>query len=117
MALTLLWIVCHGLASVKFIQHVLHTFPKCASFGMPLHFLCSFSWILLAKTVFFLNFVIYVICFCLGEALLVTAGFVVYFGDMFAFTISKVTTIHSLHHFSWSILLFTVNVKKFMCGI
>ncbi|KAK9068629.1 hypothetical protein SSX86_012744 [Deinandra increscens subsp. villosa] len=58
MALTLLWIICHGLAAVKFIQHVLHTFPACASFG---------------------------------EALLVTAGFVVYFGDMFAFTISKIS--------------------------
>ncbi|KAK1426274.1 hypothetical protein QVD17_14944 [Tagetes erecta] len=58
MALTLLWIVCHGFAAVKFIQHVLHTFPACASFG---------------------------------EALLVTAGFVVYFGDMFAFTIAKIS--------------------------
>nr|XP_043609524.1 dolichol kinase EVAN [Erigeron canadensis] len=55
---TLLWIVCHGLAAVKFIQHVLHTFPACVSFG---------------------------------EALLVTAGFVVYFGDMFAFTIAKIS--------------------------
>ncbi|XP_024983399.1 dolichol kinase EVAN isoform X1 [Cynara cardunculus var. scolymus] len=58
LALTLLWIVCHGLAAVKFIQHVLHTFPACASFG---------------------------------EALLVTAGFVVYFGDMFAFTLAKIS--------------------------
>ncbi|XP_076946458.1 dolichol kinase EVAN-like [Bidens hawaiensis] len=58
MALTLFWIVFHGLAAIKFIQHVLHTFPACASFG---------------------------------EALLVTTGFVVYFGDMFAVTIAKIT--------------------------
>ncbi|XP_071690375.1 dolichol kinase EVAN [Rutidosis leptorrhynchoides] len=57
-ALTLLWIICHGLTAVKFFQHVLLTFPACASFG---------------------------------EALLVTAGFVVYFGDMFAFTIAKIS--------------------------
>ncbi|KAI7746279.1 hypothetical protein M8C21_024353 [Ambrosia artemisiifolia] len=58
LALTLFWIVCHGLTAVKFIQHVLNTFPACASFG---------------------------------EALLVTAGFVVYFGDMFAVTIAKIS--------------------------
>ncbi|KAI3738671.1 hypothetical protein L2E82_28751 [Cichorium intybus] len=56
--LNLLWAVSHGLAAVKFIQHVLKTFPACASFG---------------------------------EALLVTSGFVVYFGDMFAYTISKIS--------------------------
>ncbi|CAI9268446.1 unnamed protein product [Lactuca saligna] len=60
MALTLLWIVCHGVSAVKFIQHVLNTFPACASFG---------------------------------EALLVTAGFVVYFGDMFACTTARLSSI------------------------
>ncbi|XP_052627303.1 dolichol kinase EVAN [Lactuca sativa] len=60
MALTLLWIVCHGVSAVKFIQHVLNTFPSCASFG---------------------------------EALLVTAGFVVYFGDMFACTTARLSSI------------------------
>ncbi|CAK9158537.1 unnamed protein product [Ilex paraguariensis] len=55
--LMLLWVLCHGLAAVKLIQHFLHTFPACAS---------------------------------IGEALLVTTGLVVYFGDMFACTVAKV---------------------------
>ncbi|KAK7844225.1 dolichol kinase evan [Quercus suber] len=56
--LKLLWVLLHGLAAVKLIQHVLSTFPSCAS---------------------------------IGEALLVTAGIVLYFGDMLAWTIAKVT--------------------------
>ncbi|XP_030958909.1 dolichol kinase EVAN isoform X1 [Quercus lobata] len=56
--LRLLWVLLHGLAAVKLIQHVLSTFPSCAS---------------------------------IGEALLVTAGIVLYFGDMLACTIAKVT--------------------------
>ncbi|KAM4096476.1 hypothetical protein ACJW30_08G107700 [Castanea mollissima] len=56
--LKLLWVLLHGLAAVKLIQHVLSTFPSCAS---------------------------------IGEALLVTAGIVLYFGDMLACTIAKVT--------------------------
>ncbi|KAK9266375.1 hypothetical protein L1049_027343 [Liquidambar formosana] len=56
-ALKLLWVLCHGLAAVKLIQHVLNTFPSCAS---------------------------------IGEALLVTAGLVLYFGDMLACTIAKI---------------------------
>ncbi|KAL8214325.1 hypothetical protein R6Q57_003774 [Mikania cordata] len=75
MALTLFWIVCHGLAAVKFIQHVLHTFPACASFG---------------------------------EALLVTAGFVVYFGDMFAFTIAKISN----HLVSYGLYSITYGVPR-----
>ncbi|KAE8037782.1 hypothetical protein FH972_010344 [Carpinus fangiana] len=55
--LKLLWVLCHGLAAVKLIQHFLSTFPSCAS---------------------------------IGEALLVTGGLVLYFGDMLACTIVKV---------------------------
>ncbi|KAI5666360.1 hypothetical protein M9H77_16213 [Catharanthus roseus] len=57
MAITLLWIVCHGLAAVKLIRDILHMFPACAS---------------------------------IGEALLVTTGLVMYFGDMFAYTVAKI---------------------------
>ncbi|KAK8469673.1 hypothetical protein PHAVU_005G131900 [Phaseolus vulgaris] len=32
-ALKLAWVFCHGLASVKLIQHFLKTFPSCASIG------------------------------------------------------------------------------------
>jgi len=32
--LKLLWVLCHGLAAVKLIQHFLNTFPSCASIGM-----------------------------------------------------------------------------------
>ncbi|CAK9165873.1 unnamed protein product [Ilex paraguariensis] len=56
-AVMLLWVLCHGLAAVKLIQHVLHTFPACAS---------------------------------IGEALLVTTGLVIYFGDMLACTVVKI---------------------------
>ncbi|TYI48863.1 hypothetical protein E1A91_D13G277100v1 [Gossypium mustelinum] len=56
-ALKLLWLLCHGFAAVKLIQHLLNTFPCCAS---------------------------------IGEALLLTSGLVLYFGDMLACTISKV---------------------------
>lgn len=55
--LMLLWVLSHGLAAVRLLQHVLHTFPACAS---------------------------------IGEALLVTAGLVLYFGDMFACTAVKI---------------------------
>jgi len=33
-ALKLAWVFCHGLASVKLIQHFLKTFPSCASIGI-----------------------------------------------------------------------------------
>lgn len=56
-ALKWLWILFHGFASVKLIQHLLCTFPYCAS---------------------------------IGEALLVTGGLVLYFGDMLACSIAKV---------------------------
>ncbi|MCE3217029.1 hypothetical protein HAX54_010112 [Datura stramonium] len=46
----LVWLLCHGFASVKLIKHSQHSFPACAS---------------------------------IGEALLGSAGFVIYFGDMF----------------------------------
>ncbi|XP_031386614.1 dolichol kinase EVAN isoform X2 [Punica granatum] len=51
------WVLSHGFAAVKLIQHLLHTFPSCAS---------------------------------IGEALLVTAGLVLYFGDMLTCTFVKV---------------------------
>ncbi|KAJ9188805.1 hypothetical protein P3X46_000167 [Hevea brasiliensis] len=54
--LKLLWVLFHGFAAVKLVQHLLNTFPSCAS---------------------------------IGEALLVTTGLVLYFGDMLACTISK----------------------------
>ncbi|XP_062007346.1 dolichol kinase EVAN [Rosa rugosa] len=57
-ALKLLWMLCHGLAVVKLIQHVFRTFPSCAS---------------------------------IGEACLVASGLVLYFGDMLAYTIAKVS--------------------------
>ncbi|KAF5937691.1 hypothetical protein HYC85_025197, partial [Camellia sinensis] len=56
-ALKLLWVLCEGFAAVKLIQHVVRTFPFCAS---------------------------------IGEALLVTSGLVIYFGDMFALTFAKI---------------------------
>ncbi|XAR60004.1 Dolichol kinase [Bertholletia excelsa] len=68
LALKLLWLLCQGFAAVRLIQHVLHTFPYCAS---------------------------------IGEALLVTSGLVLYFGDMFTLTYSK---IHG--HLTSSALLF-----------
>lgn len=37
--LRLLWVLCHGFASVKLIQHLLNTFPSCASIGM--HFIIT----------------------------------------------------------------------------
>ncbi|KAL6223210.1 hypothetical protein ACLB2K_006599 [Fragaria x ananassa] len=57
-ALKLSWMLCHGLAVVKLIQHVFRTFPSCAS---------------------------------VGEACLVASGLVLYFGDMLAYTIAKVS--------------------------
>ncbi|KAH7542681.1 dolichol kinase EVAN [Ziziphus jujuba] len=56
--LKLLWMLSHGFAAVKLIQHLLNTFPSCAS---------------------------------IGEALLVTSGLVLYFGDMMALTIVKLS--------------------------
>ncbi|KAF9607305.1 hypothetical protein IFM89_033850 [Coptis chinensis] len=55
----LFWIFSHGLAAVKLIQHILSTFPSCAS---------------------------------IGEALLVTAGIILYLGDMLAYTLLKINT-------------------------
>ncbi|CAI0397956.1 unnamed protein product [Linum tenue] len=55
-ATNLLWVLFHGLATVKLMQHLLETFPSCAS---------------------------------IGETLLVTAGLVLYFGDISACTIAK----------------------------
>ncbi|KAJ8751546.1 hypothetical protein K2173_016781 [Erythroxylum novogranatense] len=50
------WVISHGCASVILLQHLLNTFPSCAS---------------------------------IGEALLVTASLVLYFGDMMACTFEK----------------------------
>ncbi|KAM7279430.1 hypothetical protein ACFE04_006564 [Oxalis oulophora] len=57
-ALKSLWVLCHGVAAVRLIKHLLNSFPSCAS---------------------------------IGEALLVTSGLVLYFGDMLALTIAKVS--------------------------
>ncbi|KAJ4971103.1 hypothetical protein NE237_004202 [Protea cynaroides] len=35
-AVKLVWVLCHGLAAVRLIQHILHTFPSCASIGEAL---------------------------------------------------------------------------------
>ncbi|TVU33465.1 hypothetical protein EJB05_25285 [Eragrostis curvula] len=51
-----LYLLCHGVAAVILIKHILETFPSCSSFG---------------------------------EALLVSSGLVLYFGDMLAHTLSK----------------------------
>ncbi|CAL1404192.1 unnamed protein product [Linum trigynum] len=56
MTTKLMWVLFHGLATVKLMQHLLETFPSCAS---------------------------------IGETLLVTAGLVLYFGDVSACTIAK----------------------------
>lgn len=50
------YMLCHGVAAVILIKHILEKFPSCASFG---------------------------------EALLVSGGLVLYFGDMLAHTLSK----------------------------
>ncbi|KAG9441921.1 hypothetical protein H6P81_017775 [Aristolochia fimbriata] len=57
-ALKLTWIFFQGAASVKLIQHILNTFPFCAS---------------------------------IGEAFLATCGLVLFFSDMTAFTLSKLS--------------------------
>ncbi|XP_008800540.2 dolichol kinase EVAN-like isoform X1 [Phoenix dactylifera] len=53
----LLWLLCHGLVTVFLIQHILQTFPMCAS---------------------------------IGEALLVSSGLVLYFGDILGHTVLKI---------------------------
>ncbi|ONK63743.1 uncharacterized protein A4U43_C07F18450 [Asparagus officinalis] len=58
-AFDLLWLLIHGLVTVILIQHILQTFPSCAS---------------------------------IGEALLASSGLVLYFGDMLAYTLSKIST-------------------------
>ncbi|KQJ93298.1 hypothetical protein BRADI_3g03700v3 [Brachypodium distachyon] len=50
------YLLCHGMAAVILIQHILEKFPSCSSFG---------------------------------EAILVSSGLVLYFGDMLAHTLSK----------------------------
>ena len=89
-ALKLLWLLCHGFAAMKLIQHLLNTFPCCASIGL-FHAALSICQLLspecfLLSTAkrFFMSLVF------AGEALLVTSGLVLYFGDMLACTISKV---------------------------
>ncbi|KAJ1277876.1 hypothetical protein BS78_04G036400 [Paspalum vaginatum] len=52
----MVYMLCHGLAAVILIKHILEKFPSCSSFG---------------------------------EALLVSSGLILYFGDMLAHTISK----------------------------
>ncbi|XP_050141034.1 dolichol kinase EVAN-like [Malus sylvestris] len=51
-ALKLLWMLSHGLAAVKLIQHVLRTFPSCSSIGsedkqrdLEIRYLLFFTWI------------------------------------------------------------------------
>ncbi|KAL6629819.1 hypothetical protein ACP70R_029584 [Stipagrostis hirtigluma subsp. patula] len=52
----MVYLLCHGVAAVILIKHILVKFPSCSSFG---------------------------------EALLVSSGLVLYFGDMLAHTLSK----------------------------
>ncbi|PAN03993.1 hypothetical protein GQ55_1G033400 [Panicum hallii var. hallii] len=52
----MVYMLCHGVAAVILIKHILEKFPSCSSFG---------------------------------EALLVSSGLVLYFGDMLAHTLSK----------------------------
>lgn len=40
--LLLFWVLLHGLATVRLIQHVLHTFPACASVGMSITLIFKF---------------------------------------------------------------------------
>lgn len=54
--INMVYLLCHGVAAVILIQHILEKFPSCSSFG---------------------------------EALLVSSGPVLYFGDMLAHTLSK----------------------------
>ncbi|WOK98358.1 dolichol kinase EVAN [Canna indica] len=53
----LFWLVCHALAAMVLIQHILKAFPACAT---------------------------------LGEALLISGGLVLYFGDVLAHTLAKI---------------------------
>lgn len=57
MALKFSWLLCLGFAAVILVQHMLRTFPFCAS---------------------------------IGEALLVTSGLIIYFGDMVLLTCMKI---------------------------
>ncbi|XP_062218187.1 dolichol kinase EVAN-like isoform X2 [Phragmites australis] len=52
----IVYLLCHGVAAVILIKHILEKFPSCSSFG---------------------------------EAVLVSSGLVLYFGDMLAHTLSK----------------------------
>ena len=72
---------------MKLIQHLLNTFPCCASIGL-FHATISICQCFLLSTLkrFFMPLIF------VGEALLVTSGLVLYFGDMLACTISKVRT-------------------------
>lgn len=54
--INMVYMLCHGLAAVVLIKHILEKFPSCLSFG---------------------------------EALLVSSGLILYFGDMLAHTLSK----------------------------
>ncbi|CAN6230298.1 unnamed protein product [Urochloa humidicola] len=61
-AANMVYMLCHGVAAVILIKHILEKFPSCSSFG---------------------------------EALLVSSGLVLYFGDMLAHTLSKMDFIIS----------------------
>ncbi|KAH9700424.1 Dolichol kinase EVAN [Citrus sinensis] len=85
--LKLMWELYHGLVAVMLIQRLLDKFPSCASIGT--------SHAPPSKHLF----VIYLfsfpewkqLTFPIGELLLVTVGLVLYFGDMLACTIAKVS--------------------------
>ncbi|KAK6936086.1 hypothetical protein RJ641_033116 [Dillenia turbinata] len=94
-ALKLFWVLCHGFASVKLIQHLLHSFRSCAS-------VCNLQDVLIVVPPRIMDYSLF-----LGEALLVTAGLILYFGDMLAYTISKVQ-----RNFSTPVLAFNYGIKR-----
>lgn len=89
-ALKLLWLLCHGFATVKLIQHLLCTFPFCASIGL-FHATISLCQLYDPKCLLLSKMKMFSMSLHIaGEAHLVTSGLVLYFGDMLACTISKV---------------------------
>ena len=69
--LKLFWMLCHGLAAVKLIQHLLNTFPLCASIGMyrkkkdgliiPCFYMISSARLIICPFLFFNLIYLYII--------------------------------------------------------
>ncbi|WVZ77926.1 hypothetical protein U9M48_025720 [Paspalum notatum var. saurae] len=74
----MVYMLCHGLAAVILIKHILEKFPSCSSFGLYLK----------SKMYHFFTH-LFTLLHTLGEALLVSSGLILYFGDMLAHTLSK----------------------------